>query len=154
MKRRRKPCANGTDVGLASEKLYTPEVLALATGLSAWPWDDSLPLKGTARSRSCGSSLELGLGLDAIGRIKRLGLRAHACAIGQAAAAIFANGAMGKDSQAIVLSRDGLANWLGGDGDLPDWPGIAVLSAARQVPGRHGAIMLAWNAALDAFPSG
>ena len=78
---------------MSAERLYTAQVLGLATQLAAWPWDEALPLQGAGRSRSCGSSLELGLGLDDHGRIARLGLRAQACAIGQAAAAIFAEGA-------------------------------------------------------------
>jgi NifU-like protein involved in Fe-S cluster formation len=75
--------------------LYTPEVLALATGLAAYPWDETLPLTGEARSKSCGSTIALALGLDAQGRIERVALRSQACAIGQAAAAIFAKAAPG-----------------------------------------------------------
>jgi hypothetical protein len=34
---------------------------------------------------------------------------------------------------------------------MPDWPGIALLRRARDYPGRHGAILLAWDAALAAL---
>lgn len=139
---------------MSAEKLYTAQVLGLATQLAAWPWDESLPLRGSTRSRSCGSSLELGLGLDEEGRVARLGLRAQACAIGQAAAAIFASGARGRDGAAIRAAAEALAAWLAGDAPMPDWPGLDALSAAQAVPGRHGAIMLAWNAARDLLPSG
>ena len=64
-------------------KLYTPGVLALATGLAGHRWDPELPLQGEARSKSCGSTIALGLGLDANGRIDRVGLRSQACAIGR-----------------------------------------------------------------------
>ena len=57
---------------MASAALYTPEVLALATSLAEFGWDESLPLQATARSRSCGSTLELGLSTDAQGRIEIL----------------------------------------------------------------------------------
>ena len=139
---------------MSAEKLYTAQVLGLATQLAAWPWDDSLPLKGAARSRSCGSLLELGLGLDRQGLIARVGLRTQACAIGQAAAAIFASGARGRDGPAIHAAARALSAWLAGAGAMPEWPGLEALSAARTVPGRHGAIMLAWNAAHDLLPSG
>lgn len=138
---------------LASDRLYTTQLLALAAGLAAWPWDESLPLKGTVRSRTCGSSLDMGLSVDGRGRIRRLGLRTQACAVGQAAAALFAAGASGKDEQAITSAGTAIADWLGKDGPRPDWPGIEVLEAARHVPGRHGAIMLAWIAAREALSS-
>lgn len=138
---------------MSAERLYTAQVLGLATQLAAWPWDEALPLQGAGRSRSCGSSLELGLGLDDHGRIARLGLRAQACAIGQAAAAIFAEGARGRDAAAIHAAAEALAAWLAGEAPMPDWPGLDALAAAQAVPGRHGAIMLAWNAARDLLPT-
>ncbi|MBU6267121.1 MAG: iron-sulfur cluster assembly scaffold protein [Sphingomonadales bacterium] len=137
-----------------SAVLYTPEVLALATGLAAYPLSDDLPLRGEARSRSCGSTLAIGLDCDASGCIDRLGLRAQACAIGQAAAAIFASHAVGQGAGAIVRAEASLAAWLGGTGPMPDWPGLEAIAAARAYPARHGAILLAWRGALSALSSG
>lgn len=133
--------------------LYTPDVLGLAVSLAAYPLDDDLPLRGTARAAVCGSTIELGLELDPDGRIARLGLKAHACAIGQAAAALFARSAQGQDRPAIATSLAGLELWLGeGSASLPDWPGIAAIAAARAYPARHGAILLPWKAAMAALP--
>jgi len=132
-------------------KLYTPEVLALATSLAAYPWDDSLPLKGSARSRSCGSTLALALSCDGSGRIARIGMRAQACAIGQAAAAIFAAEAMGQTGEQVADTHSRMGKWLAGEGPLPEWPGLDVLAPARAYPARHGAILLAWEAARDAL---
>lgn len=136
----------------AAAVLYSTDVLALATSLSAYPWDDGLALRGSARSRSCGSTVELGLALDGQGRIERIGLRARACAIGQAAAAIFAEGAAGRDSAAVRAATAAVAAWLAGDGPEPDWPGFAAIAPARDFPGRHGAILLAWQAASELLP--
>ncbi|MCC6924326.1 iron-sulfur cluster assembly scaffold protein [Novosphingobium sp.] len=130
--------------------LYTPQVLALATSLARYPLGDGLPLSGSARSPTCGSTIELGLHCDTDGQIDRIGLRAHACAIGQAAAAIFVEAAKGKDDSKIRQAYDALEAWLAG-GDLPDWPGIDAIAAARDFPARHGAILLAWRAALVAL---
>ena len=138
---------------MAAAALYTPEVLALATSLANWPWDDALPLQGEARSRSCGSTLALGLALDDAGRIARIGLRSRACAIGQAAAAIFANAATGQDAAGIARAHDAMRAWLDGTGDLPGWPGLAAIAPARDYPGRHDAILLAWTAARDLLPT-
>jgi NifU-like protein involved in Fe-S cluster formation len=131
--------------------LYTPEVLALATSLAAYPLNDNLIFRGSARSQSCGSSLELGLALDG-DRISQVGLRAHACAIGQAAAAIFAKAAAGHAVQEIAAAEREVAAWLAG-GSLPAWPGIAAIAAAAAYPARHGAVLLPWRAALSALPS-
>jgi NifU-like protein involved in Fe-S cluster formation len=139
---------------MASAALYTPEVLALATSLAAFGWDESLPLQATARSRSCGSTLELGLSTDAQGRIDRLGVRSQACAIGQAAAAIFARGAAGRSPHEIHAAHVAMRDWLAGEGAQPDWPGLEAIAPARDYPGRHGAILLAWQAADEALGGG
>lgn len=134
-------------------RLYTPEVLGLATALADFPLRDDLPLRGAARSALCGSVLELGLALDGADRIAALGLKVQACAIGQAAAAIFVKGAAGKGRAEIVAIAAQLGTWLEDEAAaLPDWPGLSVLTPARAYPARHGAILLAWHAALDALP--
>lgn len=136
---------------MASAALYTPEVLALATSLAGYGWDEALPFKGSARSRSCGSTLELGLSLDGEGRIDRVALKSHACAIGQAAAAIFARGAAGRTGSEIREALEAMREWLADGGQQPDWPGLEAIAPARDYPARHGAILLAWQAAEDAL---
>lgn len=133
--------------------LYSPEILAAAVGLAAFPFDDALPLHGEARSRSCGSSLRIGLSLDGQGCIARIGCRAQACAVGQAAAQVFASAAPGRSADDIAAARIALAQWLTGEEAAPEWPGIALLNPARGYPARHGAILLAWDAALAALAS-
>ena len=133
--------------------LYSPEILAAAVGLADFPIDSSLPLSGEARSRSCGSTLTLALALDGQGRIVRTGCRAQACAVGQAAAHVFAVAAAGRTAEEVATARQSLAAWLTAAGPLPDWPGIGLLEPARNYPARHGAILLAWDAALAALAS-
>ena len=131
--------------------LYSPEILAAAVGLAEFPFDPALPFQGEARSRSCGSTLGLALSLDKHGRIVRIGCRAQACAVGQAAAQIFATAAPGRSAAEIAAARNELALWLNDSRSAPDWPGIALLDPARDYPARHGAILLAWDAALAAL---
>ena len=133
--------------------LYTPQVLALATALANYPLGDDLPLRGAARSPACGSRIELGLACDPQGRITRLGLRAQACAVGQASAAVFAQAAAGQDRAGLAAALTAIDAWLRGEAELPDWPGLDAIAAARTYPGRHAAILLAWRAALEALPS-
>lgn len=133
--------------------LYTPQVLGLATSLARYPWDEALPLRGEARSATCGSSLAIALELIPDGRIARFGLKVHACAIGQASAAIFAAAAEGQDRAALEQAERAIAAWLASGGELPDWPGLSAIEAASGYPARHGAILLAWRAALAALPT-
>lgn len=134
-----------------STQLYTAEILGLATGLAQHPLRDDLPLRAEARSRACGSTLVLGVALDADGRIARIGMRAQACAVGQAAAAIFAAGATGRSATDIAEAQAQIATWLAGQAAMPDWPGLEAIAPARDYPGRHGAIRLAWQAAEAAM---
>lgn len=132
--------------------LYTPEVLGLATGLASYPFDSSLPLHGSARAPLCGSMIEIGLELDQAGRIARLGLKSHACAIGQASAALFARSAETKNRDELEMTLAALERWLSDSGaPEPDWPGLGSIAAARAYPARHGAILLPWKAALAAL---
>lgn len=138
----------------SAARLYSPEVLALATSLANWPLVADLPLTGSARSPACGSALTVGLALDAQGGIMRIGVRAQACAIGQAAAALFAAHAVGNDRAAIAATLTALDGWLTASGPQPDWPGLDAIAPARDFPGRHGAMRLPWRAALEALPTG
>ena len=133
-----------------SAPLYTPEMLALAVALADYPPLDRAAARGEAVSRTCGSNIALDLTLSPDGAVDALGLRVSACAVGQAAAAIFARAAPGKSGEEIARAEGAIADWLGG-GPLPDWPGIDTIAAARDRPGRHGAILLPWRAASTAL---
>lgn len=138
---------------VSADRLYTPELLALAVELARWPANAALPVQGEARSRSCGGVLAMGLALDGTGAIAQLGLRVRACAIGQAAAAIFARHAAGRYPADIAAAHDTIGHWLEQGGALPDWPDLALLAPARAYPGRHGAMLLPWKAALSGLSS-
>ena len=133
--------------------LYTPEILGLTMALFNFPLDETVPLRAGARSRSCGSTLDLGLDVDEGGQIRAVGLRCQACAIGQASAAIFAGSAAGRSSETVLAVASALESWLANEGPLPDWPGLQALVPAREYPARHGAVMLVWNAAVQILTS-
>jgi NifU-like protein involved in Fe-S cluster formation len=138
---------------MSAEKLYTPELLALTLELAQWPAMENLPLHADARSATCGSTLALDLALDDSDHITTLGLRVRACAVGQAAAALFARKAIGTDIAALLGAHDRIEGWLEGEAPLPDWPGLELIATAREYPARHGAIMLPWKAAISALSS-
>jgi NifU-like protein involved in Fe-S cluster formation len=139
--------------GAVRERLYSPEVLALATGLADYPLDPGLPLIGEARSRTCGSTIRLALALDDDARIERIGMQVSACAIGQASAMLLARSARGVTQADINAARDGIEAWLAGEGEVPSWPGLATLAPARAHPARHSAVLLPWTAASIALSS-
>ncbi|WP_043603826.1 iron-sulfur cluster assembly scaffold protein [Novosphingobium sp. Rr 2-17] len=136
---------------MSAAVLYTPEVLALAIELARNPLTQDLPHRGEARSASCGSTITLGLATDDEGRLSRIGVRSQACAIGQASAALFVSAAKGRTPQEVEAAGQAVADWLSGKGDLPDWPGLAPIAAARDYPARHGAVLLPWKAAAQAL---
>lgn len=136
---------------MSAHQLYTSEVLAAAVSLANLPLTSDFAICGTARSASCGSRIKLGLIFDDVNRLAQIGVASHACAIGQASAAIFAKGAIGLTAQDLRDARDAMDAWLADKRGKPDWPGLDVIAAARDYPARHGAIMLAWNAACDAM---
>ncbi|XAP77039.1 iron-sulfur cluster assembly scaffold protein [Citromicrobium bathyomarinum] len=133
-------------------KLYTPEILSLAVSLADYPRLSAPDASAEARSRTCGGTLTMDLALDAGNRVEALGLAVSACAIGQAAAAVFAQAAQGRTAEKVRASLKEIEAWLADENaQLPDWPGFAVLEPARAFPGRHGAILLPWRAATDAL---
>lgn len=135
-------------------KLYTPELLGLAVELAAYPLTDNLALMAETRSRSCGSVLAAGFSLAPDGAIELGGYRVSACAVGQAAVAIFAADAKGRSAKDIANAYDAVSDWLDGSGPLPSWPRLEALAPALPHQGRHEAIKLPWKAACAALCNG
>ena len=135
----------------SAERLYTPELLGWTVRLAAYRLAEDLPLAGEARSPSCGSTISLTLDTDDMGAISAIGMRVSACAIGQASAAVFAEHAVGRDAEEIASSLAEMEAWVAGEGALPGWPDLKVIAPARDFPGRHGAMLLPWKAALAAL---
>lgn len=145
-----------------AERLYTPEMLSAAVELAGWPLRDSFKYRGEARAPSCGSNLAIGFDCDERRAVTAIGLQARACAVGQASAAIFARHVKGLTLEDIARAHDDVVNWLSHDNDadeaggeaqnpLPNWPDFVLIAAAKDYPGRHGAILLPWKAAISAL---
>ncbi|WP_299192596.1 iron-sulfur cluster assembly scaffold protein [uncultured Erythrobacter sp.] len=132
----------------SAAKLYTPNLLALSVELAAFPHDPNAAFQGRASSRTCGSEVLLSASNAQLGQ---LGLQVAACAVGQAAAALFAVAAPGKDAASLEAQMQSLEQWLAGEGEAPDLARIHLIEPARAYPARHAAILLPWRAALDAL---
>jgi NifU-like protein involved in Fe-S cluster formation len=133
-----------------SLELYTPDISALAIGN---PFPDRLTdAHGSAERRSpiCGSRVTVDVRLDDDGRIAALGTQVRACLLGQASSTLLARHAVGRSVEELATARDTLTQWLAGDGDMPDWPGIDIFTPGLKLTARHPSIRLAFEAAVDA----
>ncbi|MBH5322619.1 iron-sulfur cluster assembly scaffold protein [Erythrobacter sp. JGD-13] len=128
-------------------------MLAAAVKLADYPPLADAPLHGEARSTTCGSVISLDAETDHEGAISALGVKVRACAVGQAAASLFADHAKGHDLNGIAQSHEGLQAWLKEGAGMPDWPGLELIEPARDYPARHDAILLPWKAAIAALSS-
>lgn len=136
-----------------SAKLYTPRLLSLSAELANYPLTDGFQRTSEVRSRTCGSTLALGIDLDSSGNIARIGMQVTACAVGQSSAAILAVAAKGRGTTDIFASLAEIEAWLSGEGALPEWPGFDALEPALPHAGRHGALLLPWTAITRALSS-
>ena len=134
--------------------LYNRDILRLAASLVA---GDRLERPdGSAESRSpiCGSRIQADVVLAADGIIAAIALRANACALGQASAAILRINAAGTDLATIAKLRDDIAAGLTRKAEMPDrWAELALLAPAKDYPSRHAAILLPYDALLSAAAS-
>lgn len=129
--------------------LYTLDILRLATSIPHMGRLEE-PM-GSARRRSpvCGSELTVDIDF-ADGRVSAVGMTVAACAFGQASASLLAAHVVGHTPAELAEARDALANWLSGEGEMPDWPDIDLLAPALPAIGRHASIRLAFEAAAEA----
>jgi NifU-like protein involved in Fe-S cluster formation len=135
-----------------SKPLYTTEILRLAASLQG-PRDlERIDGNAELRSPTCGSRISIAVQLDDERRVRMISQQVHACAFGQASAALLERSAIGRAhddvSQALLL----LSRWLAQEQDeAGDWPGIGALEPARPRKSRHGAILLPFRALLAAM---
>ena len=132
----------------APSPLYTRDILRLAASLQ--PFEPLARTDGEAelRSPTCGSKLRLAVAVSD-GRVTEIAQKVEACAFGQAAAALMAAAAAGRDLGEARAALAGVEAWLAGDdGAALD---LAPLAPARSRPGRHGAIILPFRALVAAL---
>jgi NifU-like protein involved in Fe-S cluster formation len=137
-----------------TEPLYTTEILRLAASLKEPHELEREDGRAELRSPTCGSRISLAVQLDEERRVERLSIKVHACAFGQASAALVEKHGPGRSHDEVSASLLALSHWLASDyEDDSAWPGISVLAPARPRKGRHGAILLPFRALLAAIES-
>ena len=132
--------------------LYTTDILRLAASLQEPRELDREHGRAELHSPTCGSRIIVAVELDDERRVRCISQRVHACAFGQASAALVEQHAAGKSHTEIAEAMLALSHWLARDQDESgDWPGIETLHPARRRKGRHGAILLPFRALLAAI---
>jgi NifU-like protein involved in Fe-S cluster formation len=134
--------------------LYNRDILRLAASLVAGDRLENPGGSAESRSPICGSRIQADVALDKDGIITAIALRANACALGQASAAILRVNAVGTDLSTIAKLRDDIAAGLIGKSEMPGrWAELALLAPAKDYPSRHAAILLPYDALLAASAS-
>lgn len=132
--------------------LYTANILRLAASLAEPCELERKDRAAELRSPTCGSRIAVTLQIDEEGKVQRISQQVHACAFGQASAALMEKSAVGRGHGEAAEALLTLSAWLAGEReDAGDWPGLSALEPARARRSRHGAILLPFRALLAAL---
>jgi NifU-like protein involved in Fe-S cluster formation len=135
-----------------SKPLYTTEVLRLAASLQEMRELEREDGRAELRSPTCGSRITIAVALDDDRRVQMISQKVHACAFGQASAALVQQHAIGRAHDEVAEALVTISRWLAHEQDeAGDWPGISLLEPARPRKSRHGAILLPFRALLAAM---
>lgn len=134
--------------------MYPNALLKLAADLPDLPRLAGASASVRKVSRLCGSRLDLDVRIEA-GRLAALGYDVQACALGQAALSVLAQDGIGATAEEIGEARAALQAMLKSGGPSPRgrFARLCVLEGAKAYPARHGSVMLAFDAADQAFAS-
>ncbi len=132
--------------------LYSSRILALAADI---PHLGHLPAPDAAakkRAPLCGSTVGVEIAVEN-GRIAGFAQDVRACALGQAAASVLGRAILGRTPAEVRAGRDALWRMLreGAEPPAAPWDGFAVLLPARDHSNRHGSILLAFDATIEAL---
>lgn len=134
-----------------SEPLYTLEILRLAGSSARFRRIDHPHATAERRSPTCGSRVTIDLMFDDHRRVTAIGGDIRACAFGQAAAAILYDSVQGQSAADLEGALGALRRYLRGESDSVDaLPALGAFERARLHPGRHAAILLPFEAAVEA----
>ncbi len=134
------------------DDLYSARILGLAANL---PHAGRLAApEGTGErvARLCGSRAVVDVVLDDQGRVADFAQDIKACALGQAAAGVIGEAAIGATADEITAAAAALTDMLkaGGEGPEGRFEGLRVLKPVADYPQRHASTQVAMGALLDA----
>ena len=133
------------------DDLYSAKILGLVANM---PRAGRLAEPDGSAERTaklCGSRIVVDVTVEE-DRVADFAQDVHACALGQAAAAVLGAHAVGATLSEIEAARDALRAMLKSDGPDPQgrFSDLSVLRPVKDYPARHASSMLAFEAAADA----
>ena len=131
--------------------LYTTEILRLAASLAEARTLEREDGTAELRSPTCGSRVRTSVQVGPDGCVEAISQQVHACAFGQASAAILEQGAKGRTAADVKQAVHDITAWLDGSAREAQWPGIAALAPARSRRSRHAAILLPFRSLAAAL---
>jgi NifU-like protein involved in Fe-S cluster formation len=133
------------------DDLYSARILRLAANM---PHAGRLAAPDASAERTaklCGSHIVVDVKVED-GKVAAFGQDVHACALGQAAAAVLGANVIGADLAEIEAAREALRGMLKAGGPAPEgrFSDLVVLQPVKDYPARHASTMLAFEAAAAA----
>src|SRR4051812_14471918 len=103
--------------------LYTTEILRLAASLHEERELDREDGRAELRSPTCGSRIAMAVELDEDRRVRMISQRVHACAFGQASAALVQQHAIGRAHDEVADALVIISRWLAQEQEeFGEWP--------------------------------
>ncbi|BDG06158.1 iron-sulfur cluster assembly scaffold protein [Anaeromyxobacter oryzae] len=135
---------------MTSDALYHDALVALArarTGAGAL----AAPAGAATRDNPmCGDRVTFEVVLED-GRIAALAHRVRGCLLCEAAAALLGRTAPGRPAAEVADAREQVAALLAGARPAAGWAELEVFTPVRDVPSRHGCVLLPFEALGDAL---
>ena len=134
------------------DALYSKDVLRRAAMIGRTGRLSAPDASVTRVSPVCGSRITVDITMRN-GVVTDYAQDIHACALGQSSASILAERVIGRPGSELREVAASLRAMLV-DGAPPpdgDWSALAILAPVHAHKGRHGAVMLAFEAAIDAI---
>lgn len=133
------------------DDLYSARILGLVANM---PRAGRLAAPDASAERTaklCGSRIVVDVTVEG-DRVSDFAQDVHACALGQAAAAVLGAHVVGASLSEIEAARDALRAMLKSDGPDPQgrFSDLSVLRPVKDYPARHASSMLAFEAAAEA----
>jgi NifU-like protein involved in Fe-S cluster formation len=133
------------------DELYSARILKAAANMPRARRLAAPDASAEKVSKLCGSRVTVDVTMDGE-RIADYGQDVKACALGQAAAAIMGEHAVGATLAEIEGARDALRAMLKQGGPAPEgrFADLAMLAPVKDYPPRHASTMLAFEATAEA----
>jgi len=133
------------------DELYSARILKAAANMPRAGRLAAPDASAEMVSKLCGSRVLVDVRLED-GRIADYAQEVKACALGQAAAAILGEHALGASVEEIESARDALRAMLKTGGLPPEgrFADLAMLAPVKDYPPRHASTMLAFEATAEA----